>query len=211
MSRLALAMAIAFFTTACSSTIDVGQAGSDGGTSGTDGGMSSSDTGGPSLTPGTADVTGTVNGDSFVVKDVVGSLNNAGPVANELWVSILDHAGICAVIQQGAESFASTKGLRLDLLSDSPMPVKIGTGTFTIGDTSAAKPTFTAFYLATDATCTAGVGRTNATGGTITITEITATAINGTFDLTFASGSLKGSFGASTCSDMSTGHIKCAP
>ncbi|MEO6420139.1 MAG: hypothetical protein ABIP39_12055 [Polyangiaceae bacterium] len=86
----------------------------------------------------------------------------------------------------------------------------IGTGTFAIGDTSATKPVFSAFFLHTDASCTNGVGRSTATAGTMTVSSITSGNINGTFDLTFANGSLKGSFGAATCAGSPTGHIKCA-
>lgn len=206
MSRFALAMALA--TVACGSTIDVGQSNADGGgVTGSDGGMSASDTSTP-LAAGTADVTGMVDGQSFVVKDAVGEVDNQAASFHEIWVSISDHADVCSVVQQGAESIANTKGVRLDLTSGSVPPLTIGAGTYTIGEMNAAKAYFAAFFFVSDASCTEA--RTKATAGTVTIAGITSSAISGTFDLTFPSGSLKGSFGASLCGGRSTGGIKCA-
>lgn len=212
MIRHGSVLAIALTAFACGSTIDVGQSNNaDGGMTGNDGGASGSDAG-PQLTPGTASVTGTVNGESFVVKDAVGEVNNDGSSFHELWVSITDRADVCSLVQAGAESSANTKGIRLGLSSGSLPPLTIGPGTYVIGDTSTKKPAFAAFFLNTDATCTAGVGRVDATAGTITVSDITAGAINGTFELTFPSGSLKGSFGATVCDARSaTGGVKCAP
>jgi hypothetical protein len=209
---LSIALAIGLLAVACSSTIDVGQNANDGGTSAGDAGTSHSDGAAP-LAAGTADVTGMVGGHSFVVKDAIGALNNTDPSYHELWVSITDHANMCPALQQGAESFASTMGLRLDLTSSGPSgPLTIGSGTYAIGDTATTKAHFAAFFFNTDALCTSGVGRVNATSGTLTIGDITAGVINGTFDLTFPAGSLKGSFGAGTCDrGTPTSHIQCAP
>ncbi len=209
-ASLPFALAIGLLSLACGPTIDVGQNTSDGGMSASDAATSHPDTG-ASLAAGTANVAGMVGGHSLAVKDAIGFVSNQGATFHELWVSITDHANMCAAVKQGAESFANTTGVRLDLTSGASTPLTIGPGTYAIGDTTTTKPHFAAAFMNTDATCTSGVGGTNATAGTLTIGDITSGVINGTFDLTFPTGSLKGSFGAGTCdSGTPTGSIKCA-
>jgi hypothetical protein len=179
----------------------------DGGTSAPDG-MSPQETG-PQLSAGTANVNGMVDGLSLAAKDAIGEASSRDTTGSELWVAISDRANTCALVQQGAEAIANAMGLRLHLSSSSSSPATIGKGTYAIGDADTTKAHFTSFFSTTDATCSSG-GRVNATAGTLTIEEVTSSVISGTFDLTFPSGSMNGSFSASRCSTENlTGHVRC--
>jgi hypothetical protein len=73
------------------------------------------------------------------------------------------------------------------------------TGTYPIG-VSGAGSYAVATYSSTNGNCVKSYGE-SATSGTVTLTNITATEIDGSFDVTFSSGDhLTGSFSAPVCS-----------
>jgi hypothetical protein len=59
----------------------------------------------------------------------------------------------------------------------------------------------TATFQSTDAACNSKLssGGENATGGSVTLTSISSSGVSGTFSLTFATGTLTGSFSSGNC------------
>jgi hypothetical protein len=97
--------------------------------------------------------------------------------------------------------FADVELLGLDVASDS----KIGPGTYKLGP---APKTVTkvgeAFFTSYDSTCTST--ELKGTAGSITITDVTATTVKGSYDVTFGkSGSLSGSFDVDYCAPPDSG------
>jgi hypothetical protein len=206
---------------ACGPTIDVGANNPDGAGATGDGGATGAGEASPegaspegaSAAPPTTTVTGSVDGRSIVAKDALGGIKSNGPV-HQLWVTVADRAGLCPFVQHG-ESVANLSSLRLAIFSYAATPTTepptIGPGTYTFG---ADQHTFSelATFSSQDAMCNNNFA-VDATGGSITVSEVTAGSIKGSFDLTFSGGSLKGDFVAATCDDTgaASGSIKCAP
>jgi hypothetical protein len=59
-------------------------------------------------------------------------------------------------------------------------------------------------FAVNDATCTTTTGPVEATGGTLTVTRVDATGYTGSFDLTFGSDHVTGTFSTGTCSALGT-------
>jgi hypothetical protein len=59
-------------------------------------------------------------------------------------------------------------------------------------------------FAVDDASCNATTGPIEATSGTLTVTRVDATGYTGTFDLTFGTDHVTGTFNTGTCSALGT-------
>jgi hypothetical protein len=144
---------------------------------------------------GTTTVTGSVGNLSIAAQSAVaiyGPLQNSvGEVIDGLIIDIADKDDSCAVFHT-----ASTTILSLTF------PSSPAAGTFTVINAEAATPVSSQVEVdisGTTATCADDGESASATGGTVTLTAVSASAVSGTFDVAFAAGSLKGTFTAPVC------------
>ena len=138
---------------------------------------------GTTLAPGTATVTGSIPGFTLPVpKDVI-TFNQDG----FLTIRITDYANSCPLLTADDEHKQNSKYLQLYLDAYPGVPA-----THTVDGN-----TYSAIFFTRDATCSST--RTTATGGTVSITSVTAAGVLGSFDLTFAGGDVKGTFNAPVC------------
>jgi hypothetical protein len=112
----------------------------------------------------------------------------------------------CSFVQmkagQGNIKLASVDDLALLVASETG---PVGPGTYTVGTkTSAAQATFES----TDASCNQTDAQ--ATGGTIVISSVSGSSVSGTYDVTFPSGPLSGSFQTSFCTEPDAGKSDAA-
>jgi hypothetical protein len=178
--------------------------GSEGGSeAGLDSGSSSgSDSSSSGSGSGGNTATGSVNGVSLTV---AGSLALTGTLALQdggvaqtlvVGLSSADLSSFCAAAQMYSNTdIASTTTLTVGALVLGSTPV--GPGTYTI-DSDAGTSTGEGALSQTNATCQDTV-HDQATSGTVTITSASSTNVTGTYDLTFAGGSMSGSFSAGVC------------
>ncbi len=164
--------------------------------------------------PATATVTGTIAGRPIVVKSVVGAVVNGQPTI-ELWVDIVNREGVCTLSRQGAKSFANLTGLRLGVSYDQQgwanRTNAIGSKVYVIGDELERLHVYARSFV-NDSSC-ASVAGSAATSGTFTVALVTSSFIQGSFDLTFPDGPLKGDFIAPLCAapPSSVSPPSCAP
>lgn len=141
---------------------------------------------------GSATVTGTLPGNAFLPMDAISIVNRDNGAAA---IEVDDFPGACAL---GANLKANAQ--RLTFLPQ-------------IGPTSAraydVPSEYYVAYASDDATCHVSID-TSASQGTVTISKIDGSGIEGTFDLTFSTGHVTGSFDTATCSPAPVGtSISC--
>lgn len=173
---------------------------------------------------GSAAISGVVDGVSFAPIGAV----DVGPTATSSSVSGDADAASATTSSSGAIIFlsekantcsaahlASTNALQVFLFGD------VAPGTYrveTSADALGASGTVAASLGSFDASCKEAAAPAAATSGTITITSVTATALEGSADLTFDGGKISGTFTAPICEGANAfapaagaGDTECAP
>lgn len=162
-------------------------------------------------TTGVGTISGPIAGRSFELADVYAELK---PPSEPVIVKMRSYVDACAEAQANHGKAGSTE-VKLEIDAAGSAAAFPGSGTYPV---LADKPDggSPAFYAkakaeAFDAACSATtVAR--GTGGTVTLTSVTSTDVKGTFDVTFPSGRVTGTFAASVCtSPSSTGTFVCEP
>jgi hypothetical protein len=141
----------------------------------------------------TANVSGTIQGRVVSTNDAVGLSSSSGSSEAAVGAIITSVRGACSVLQShGNPSSASAL-----LLAVSAKGGSVPDGTYVVvpGGQFGA----TASFSLTDADCNQ-VENLTATGGSITLTSTGGSAIAGSFDLTFGTDEVKGTFSAPICS-----------
>ena len=145
---------------------------------------------------GSVSVSGTVDGMPLAVTDevaLVGSASSNGVTEAYAGVIITNIAGTCAVLQRQGDPRSAQA---LQIVAGAPGST-VPTGQYPIGATTTT--TASASFSAQDANCKSTAGE-QATHGTIILTTVSASMLEGSFDLTFANGDhLTGSFQAPVC------------
>jgi hypothetical protein len=161
-----------------------------------DGGSDAGTTGGS----GTA--TGTVNGHSLNVKDAVFAADTSLGITT---LALADRTDVCTLLKSSTPPTGATTALVLGLANLGPasIPVGLGTGTYNWNDLNSLPPPGLywagSFGVGTGCTLT---NTTDATGGTVTITQVgntTGTHLKGSYNGTFGSDTLSGTFDAVYC------------
>lgn len=152
--------------------------GSSGGSGGSPGSADSGGSGGHENGVGTATVTGTIGGKAFAPMDAVAYFPGD--------ISIVDFAGVCA---RGL-SEAKPGATYLYIFNGNGFAL----GTTQVGATGATLDVQT---MIVDSQCNS-TGE-NASAGNLTLTTVAPDSVSGTFDFTFPSGKLTGSFSAAMC------------
>jgi hypothetical protein len=145
-------------------------------------------------------VTGQAGGQPVPTTDTVGIIQTvtvptpSGTVTeNSVEVAILNIPNTCAILQRHGEP-ANIRALALGVAAQGG---SVQTGTYTIGTTSTVH--VNASFVTTDAACTNQISE-NGTSGTVTFTSISASAIQGSFDVRMNTGDhLTGTFDAPVC------------
>jgi hypothetical protein len=163
-------------------------------------------------------VTGTIGGEGFEFIDVGGwasqGVITGGPFAG-VTIAATSKLGACGAADQSNLSRANLTSffiLITDTGGTSPAaPIAPGTfafGSMQIGADAGVTETVNASIGSTDAMCQPiGFNGIQASGGSVTLTSITASEIDGSFDFTFYNmGELKGSFRAPVCTNVAAGR-----
>ncbi len=151
-------------------------------------------------------ITGSVGGDTLVAVDGYAHvMPGTDPgVKTRVMLNFGDRPNLCGagIIRQDEIFF----GIDLQLVTDGPQP-----GTFPIFQfPQTALPFADAPFIHLDATTCKPLVDRGAQSGTVTISAVTATAIVGSFDITYKDGAVKGTFNAPlSCPTLPTNH--CAP
>jgi hypothetical protein len=139
---------------------------------------------------------GTVRGVALGVQDAFFS----NEVATGTVLGVTSFPGACEAIYTNKHYPHGSAALSIQLVAypsgGTAGPVT-APGTFTLLGTSLDGNSFGAAWTSVDASC--NPTSVQATGGTIDLTEVTASQLEGTFDLTFGADHLTGSFTASNC------------
>jgi hypothetical protein len=127
-------------------------------------------------------------------------------------VGVVSFADACATLYTSKRVPKGSGGLSLQLISyasGSAGPVT-APGTFTLIGVQPGADAFGAEWTFVDAPCTDTT--VSATGGTVSVTAASGSQHTGTFDLTFGSDHLTGSFSASDCAAAasSQGNPTCS-
>ena len=130
---------------------------------------------------GSATVSETPFGTTFSVMDAISITN---PDNGAVGIQIVDFPGLCAL---GVNEKANSQSL--GILSEIAV---------ISGRTYDVTTDLSVGYGALDATCRVSASA-SATAGTVTFSKIDATGIEGTFDLTFSTAHVTGTFDAPTC------------
>lgn len=153
-------------------------------------------------------ISGTVGGQSINVKDqIAGGLTRTcstspGTIAAEFLVAFADVANVCATAQTNSGK-ANATILTLGIFRFGSNPPPIQPGTYTISDTTTRDSAGNflgagALFAKYDATCKQSFA-TAATSGTITISSISSSSATGSFDATFSTGRVSGTFDSPIC------------
>jgi hypothetical protein len=159
---------------------------------------------------GSASVTGTVGGQGVPTTSVIGVSGTQMQGSTQVQIAgavISNFDGSCELLESPTHRQANATELVLAVAAVAP---SVPTGTYSIGSMAIAE------YGADSATCTSTTSE-SAQGGSITLTNVTPTTIQGTFDVTMANGDhLTGSFDAPICdvnfagiSSTSTSQLPC--
>jgi hypothetical protein len=152
---------------------------------------------------GNASVSGTVLGETLVAQDAIAEEYLGGSTSPTANVIITNYPGACATSQA---SHVRPSSLMLDLsLQVDHAAVTARTYSFAAGELKAS------FYRS-DATCKITGASTEAagSGGSVSISSI-ADGLTGTFDLTFGTDHVTGSFHAPGCEPGTSSTISCGP
>ncbi len=194
----------------------------------TEGGEAGEDSASPSA--GSADVTGTLNGQALGVQSAFAGIasapgTDAGSILYEAVINLVSVASACSFYTLYPDQLVSvhdSQDLTLVVITDSPLTP----GTYPIvvpnivADTTLSALGAVALYSSSDGMCN-GTAFEEAASGTIRITTVTASQFTGTFDLVLgpplANGvdtthpdAVNGSFAAFLCpafSDNLTGEV----
>ena len=157
----------------------------------------SSSAGGTAQGSAAGSATGTVRGVALGVQDAFFS----NEVATGTVLGVTSFPGACEALYTNMHYPHGSAGLSIQLIA---YPSGGGTagpvtapGTFTLLGSTIGGNSFGAAWTSVDASC--NPTSVQATGGTIDLTEVTASQLKGTFDLTFGADHLTGSFTASDC------------
>jgi hypothetical protein len=155
----------------------------------------SSSSSGSSFGPGDATVSGTIQGATVPASDVVGlyyvATFDGGVSQAQAGVIVTNVANACGVLQaHGNPPNATSLELVVSALGSS-----VATGNYAIVPQGYGA---SASYATVDGNCNPSFVD-GATGGSITLTTVSGSTIAGTFDLTFGSDHLTGSFSAPIC------------
>jgi hypothetical protein len=144
-------------------------------------------------------VSGTVQGTPLPAKDALllqGTEIFGGVSSTFAAVALLNFSNACATTQADLAADKDKPNVT-DLAIAVVSLTNIEAGTYPI--TTQSVPAATASFSATDATCGTTLN-VQATGGSVTFNSLTASQATGSFNLTFGSDTLTGSFNASNCS-----------
>lgn len=143
---------------------------------------------------GGATATGTVSGVSVPTTDVVGLIEPAGGGFTLAGVAYTNVGDTCGIIQReasGGPEPANTVVLSLTVqVAGSSVPA----GTYSIN----GQPGLFADFVTTDANCQTHL-HPNPTSGSVTFTTISSSMVAGTFDVTFGTDRVTGTFSAPVC------------
>jgi hypothetical protein len=150
----------------------------------------SSSSGGSS---GTASVTGTIQGAAVPSSDAVG-LSSVASGGSEAAVGaiITNIAGACGVLQSHGNPPSATALI----VAVTAMGGAVATGTYGVVAQGFGA---SASYATDDMSCNTSFSE-GASAGSVTLTVVSGSTVAGTFDLTFGSDHLTGSFSAPVCS-----------
>jgi hypothetical protein len=154
-------------------------------------------------------VTGTVGGQSFDAQDAVFITGSSASTTGTI-VGMTTFGALCnAVTTNQIPKSSRVLSFQLAEANGTTAGPVTGPGTFDfLGSSSGATKVFAANWESFDATCTPT--STSATGGSVTVTAVTATHIAATFDVTFGTDHITGSFDASACAaPSSSGSPTC--
>jgi hypothetical protein len=166
-------------------------------------------------------VTGSIGGSAFAAADalaVVETLANSGtPPVSETDVAITSFAGACALATSGGGTPSGAAVVNLIVVGNGAALAKTYTidgasvGVQYSGDFgSECKTTMITMGGATQTISSKAGVIAEATGGTITFTQVTSTMIEGSFDAMFPSGDhLSGGFTAAICNASMPGATEC--
>jgi hypothetical protein len=142
---------------------------------------------------GTASVTGTIQGAAVPASDTVG-LSSVASGGSEAAVGaiITNIAGACGVLQSHGNPPSATALI----VAVTAMGGSVATGTYGVVSQGFGA---SASYATEDTSCNTSFSE-NASSGSVTLTTVSASTVAGTFDLTFGSDHLTGSFSAPICS-----------
>ena len=142
---------------------------------------------------GAATVTGTVGGQVVPSTEVIGVAGTETSGGTQIQIAgavITNFAGACDLLQSPTHRQANATDLLLMVAAVAP---SVPAGTYPIGSMAIAQ------YGADSATCTSTTSE-RAQTGSIVLTSVTSTEIQGTFDVTMTDGDhLTGSFDAPVC------------
>jgi len=174
-----------------------GGSGSSGGSGSTSGSTTTGSSGSTSGTSsGSATLTGTILGSSFTPEDAISEVGS-----NSTFVILTSFSAVCAVAMSDPNATkANSSNLVFDFYGDATV------GTFSVPNQMDIQ------FAHFDATCNSPSGE-SASGGTVTVTQVNATEIDGTFDLFMDSattGHITGTFSAPSCAAAeSDGGVDC--
>ncbi len=166
-------------------------------------------------------VMGSIGGSAFSASDavaVVSTLPNSGtPPVIETNVAITSFAGACSLASSGASTPSGAAIVNLVLVGNGPAVAKtypidgVSVGVQYAGKYGSQCTTTTVTMGGATQTISSKAGVVvEATGGTITLTQVTSTMIEGSFDAMFPSGDhISGGFTAATCKGSMPGTSQC--
>ncbi len=149
------------------------------------------DTGGCNVTA-SGTITGTFLGNTLTPKDALSNQSKVGS-QYEVIVAIADFTGVCAL---GNDTKASSNVLSFVYSDTTPLAA----ATLDLSKTNVLSVQYAQF----NATCQSSQGE-SASSGTVTFTKVDSCGIVGTFDLTFNTDHVTGSFSAPTCGNVADG------
>jgi hypothetical protein len=176
----------------------------------------SSSSGGPS-----GPVTGSIAGSAFSASDavaVVETLANSGtPAATETDVAITSFAGACSLASSGASAPSGAAIVNVVVVGNGPpsattYPIDgVAVGVQYSGKYGSQCTTTTVTMGGATQTISSKAGIiVEATGGTVTFTQVTSAMVEGSFDASFPSGDhLSGAFTATICDASMPGTTQC--
>lgn len=163
-------------------------------------------------TTGTGTISGPIAGRTFVVADAYAELDSSA--SQPVVVKMRDYVGACAMAQVRASKAGSTE-FKLEIHPTTSGAAFPGPGTYPVlvDKPDGGSP---AFYVEAQAKVFDGAcsSTTIARGssGTVTLSSVTSTEVKGTFDVTFPSGRVTGTFDVGVCTiPSSTVTPTCKP
>ena len=172
--------------------------------------------GGPYSLAGSANVGGTVGGQTLAANDAISNLVSVGDASQVLaaWILITTVPDECGVAK--ARQMLKSGSQLLLALGISPSPDRLTPptmGTYTVSaDAKQRGRVAAAGFSVADASCLR-TSSVQATSGVVTLTRVDETGYGGIFDLVFADppGRLTGTFNTGTCSSFGTNPIDRCP